>query len=540
MSTYSSTALDCEVLVVGAGPVGLATALSLSHQGVVVRIVDEMPLRHVNARASSIHARTLELLAPFGVSDRIAAYAHPIRQMRFFDQFGEEVYCRVLRAVDSQYPPHQNLQQWHIEWMLAEQLLARQVPIEPSTRCTGFVQDGESVVVELKTEKGKSNLRSRFLIGADGAKSTIRKAAEYQMIGEDYPERWIGAELVVAQSEVKTAVHALYTEKRFAFTLPLDSGLMFFATLAEGELPEARPGPAATSDVLNLYHASFGMHPALAADVIGVAWSGHFRMHRCCVPDFRNGRVFLAGDAAHLVSAAGGFGMNAGIQDGINLAWRLAAHLRLNVDASILQGYNVDRQEMFEQISALSDKTHQMMVSRDANALRRPELKAIDVMAAADRQVSEVGLAYSRDSMWRDESSVGVLRAGMRVPATADLASGDGSSRTWASLYDGFNWTLIIAVPDRTAIRTDFIRRADLATLVWLNGRVRLVVAAGDAFAWNFPRPTLYIIRPDGYVAFRCDSAPGSLPDLNLLVNWLMVNFGGPLVSKDLSKSLSG
>ena len=520
---------DCEVLVVGAGPVGLAAALSLTAQGVDVRIVDDMPARHATARASAIHARSLELLAPFGVADRIAAYAQPIRQVLFFDADGREVYRRELRALDSQYPAQQNLQQWHAEWIIAEQLQARGVIVEASTRCTGLVQEDEGVVALLDTPDGPATLRCRYLVGADGARSTVRKACGTSMVGKDYPERWIGGELEIEHTDVITEVQALFTAERFAFSLPLDGGLMFFATLRDGEYPDSRPGPADPEHVLALYRSSFGAHPHLAARVRGVAWTGHFEMHSCCVPDFRIGRVFLAGDAAHLVSAAGGYGMNGGIQDGINLAWRLAARLRLGADAAILDGYNVDRQEMFAEINAMSDRTHQMMVGRDAEALLKPELRTPEFMAQADRAVGEVGLAYTRDRMLRDEAQTGVIRAGMRVPPTADFASGEGASRSWAGLYDGFNWTLVLAVPDRKALRTADIRRFDLAALVWLSGRVRLVVAAGDAFAWNAPRPTLYVVRPDGYVAFRCDADQGHLPQVERLTDWLIANFAGNL-----------
>jgi len=363
----------------------------------------------------------------------------------------------------------------------------------------------------------------------------VRKACGTAMAGTDYPERWIGGEIEIEHTEVSTEVHALFGAERFAFKLPLDGALMFFALLREDEYPDARPGPADPDHVLAIYDATFGAYRHLASRVKGVAWSGHFKMHSCCVPEFRIGRVFLAGDAAHLVSAAGGYGMNCGIQDGFNLAWRLAAHLRLNADVSILEGYDVDRQEMFEYINAMSDGTHRMMVGRDVEALRNPELRSPDFMAAADRAVGEVGLAYVRDSMWRDEAVDGAVRAGMRVPPTADFASGEGAQRSWAGLYDGFNWTLVLAVPDRTALRTADIRRLDLAALVWLNGRVRLVVAAGDAFAWNAPRPTLYVVRPDGYVAFRCDADPGHLPDVNRLTAWLIETFAGSLAARRAS-----
>lgn len=527
MSTF-----DCEVLVVGGGPVGLATALSLAVQGVNVRIIDDMPARHATPRASAIHARTLELLAPLGVADRMAAYAQPIRQALFFDQQGSEVFRRELRAVDSPYPAQQNLQQWHTEWILAEQLQARGINIESSTCCTGLVQDADGVLVTVETERGASEVRCRYLVGADGARSTVRRTCETRMEGKDYPELWIAGELEIEHADVITEVIALYGSERFTLQLPLDGGLMFFAIVRDGEFPEAKPGPADPADVLAMYNSTFGSHAHLASRVTRVAWGGFFEMHSCCVPDFRIGRVFLAGDAAHLVSAAGGYGMNCGIQDGLNLAWRLAAHLRLDADASILDGYNVDRQEMFGHIDALSDAAHKMMVNNDTEPLKSPALRLPSFMEAADRAVGEVGLSYSRDRMWRDESHSGSLRAGMRVPFTADLASGEGASRHWSGIFDGFNWTVVLAVPDRKAVRTADIRKFDLASLVWLNGRVRIVVAAGDAFAWNAPRPTLYVIRPDGHVAFRCDAEPGKLPDVLRLTAWLTDNFAGPLVNR--------
>jgi hypothetical protein len=184
---------------------------------------------------------------------------------------------------------------------------------------------------------------------------------------------------------------------------------------------------------------------------------------------------------------------------------------------------------MFELISGISHRTHQVMVGNKPDMLSDPQLRSVEGMAAADRAASEINLSYTRDRMWRDEAESGPYRAGMRMPPTADFASGEGASRPWASVYDGFNWTLILTVPDRTAVRTAYIRQLDLAALVWLNARVRLVLAVGDAFAWNAPRPTLYVVRPDGYIAFRCDAAAGQLPDVNRLSAWLIENFAGSL-----------
>jgi 2-polyprenyl-6-methoxyphenol hydroxylase-like FAD-dependent oxidoreductase len=526
-----TTGFDCEVLVVGAGPTGLSAALSLAVQGVDVRIVDDKPARHTTARASNIHARTLELLAPLGVADRILAYAQPVRSITFFDRDGVEVLRRQPQPVDSQFPPLQNLQQWHVEWVLAEQLVARGVTIQAGTSLTGLTQTADGVVATVGTQDGPAEIRCRYLVGADGARSAVRHACGTRMVGTDYPERWIGGEIELEDPQQSTGIRALFTDDRVALSFPLDSGFLFFATLRDDEWPDSKPGPVDAARVLQVHDASFGAHPHLSARALRVPWTGQFVMHSCCVPDYRINRVFLAGDAAHLCSAAGGFGMNAGIQDAINLAWRLAAHLRLEIDESILDGYNTDRREMFAIIQAASDRAHQMMVGRNAAALRdNTVIRSMAGMAAADREVGEVAFVYRNDRMWRDEAESGSFRAGMRVPPLADFSGGEGAPRPWSGIYDGFNWTVVLAVPDRTAVRTGYIRQIDLAALVWLKARVRIVVAVGDAFAWNAPRPTIYLVRPDGYIAFRCDADPESLPDVRCLSTWLGDCFGAGLL----------
>lgn len=522
---------ECDVLVVGAGPTGLTAALALSAQGVRVRIVDDAPIRHQTARASAIHARTLELLAPLGVSDRIVAYAQPIRAARFFDASGNEIQRRTPQPIDSPYPALQNLQQWHVEWILAEQLLARGVPVQADTRFLHLTQDATSVSATLQTAAGEQVIRARYLIGADGARSAVRHALGLQMVGHDYPERWIAGELDIEDTRVQTETRVLFDAERVALCFPLDAGFLFFATLTEDEFPDATPGAMPADSVLQIFRSSFGRHPALSARVTGVPWTGLFRMHSCVVPDYQRGRVLLAGDAAHLQSAAGGFGMNAGIHDAINVAWRLAAHLRLGAPAGILTGYSIDRREMFNAVNAASDAAHRMLVGRDPRALAGSHAPLPSpAMAAADRETGEVAFAYREDSMWFDAGAPGMLRGGMRVPLTADLSSGDGSARPWSAIYDGVNWTVILAVSDRTAVRTRYLRQLDMVALTWLNARARLVVAAGDAYRWNAPRPTLYLVRPDGYVAFRSDAEAGSLPDIPLLAAWFARHFGADLV----------
>jgi hypothetical protein len=119
----------------------------------------------------------------------------------------------------------------------------------------------------------------------------------------------------------------------------------------------------------------------------------------------------------------------------------------------------------------------------------------------------------------------------MRMPPGADMCNGDGGPRPWSSLYDGRNWTFVLAVADRTQAQATYLRQLDMVGLTWLNARTRFVLCVGDVFAWNAPRPTLYVIRPDGYVAFRLDADPDTLPEISTLSGWLAATLGGSLLA---------
>ncbi len=527
---------DCEVLVVGAGPTGLAAALALAAQGVHVSIIDESATRHREARASAVHARTLELLAPYGVADRIVAYANPVHDVRFFDVTGREIMRRSPRAIDSQYPALQNVQQWRTEALLEDALRARGVEVARGARFVSLAQDESGVEVVIATSLGKERMRASFVVAADGAHSAVRHALGLHMEGSDYPERWIAGELEVAEGRTSTESSILFEPDRVSLQFPLDHGRLFFATLKDDELPGQSRGAVAPEEVARVYHAGFGRHAHLGAEVRAVPWSSMFAMHQCTVPDYRVGRVLLAGDAAHLCSAAGGNGMNAGIGDAMNLAWRLAACLRAEANDSILDGYTLDRHEHFEHVNASSDAAHRLLVAHDPAcfSLGAPRgLRAIlsRVLAHepmgptdADRELGETSFAATRDPAYVDHAAnpaSGRLRAGMRVPPLADCSVGFGAPRPWCSVFDAVHWTLLLAVPSRDLIRVRDVEALDALVLPRLRGRVRTVVAAGEAFAWNAPRWTISLVRPDGVVAYREDGAPGSFPDGGRLSQWL-------------------
>gem|GEM_PF-802415 len=526
----------CEVLVVGAGPTGLTAALALTAQGVRVAIVDEASTRHREARASAVHARSLELLAPYGVADRIEAYASPVHDVRFFDWTGREIMRRSPRAIDSQYPALQNVQQWRTEQLLEEELNARGVMVQRDVRFVSLSQDAHGVEVEVVTTGGPCSLRAAFVVAADGAHSAVRHTLGLSMQGSDYPERWIAGELEVGEGRPSTESLILFEPDRVSLQFPLDRGRLFFATLKDDELVGRSRGRVDPEEVARVYQSGFGRHAHLGADIAAIPWSSLFTMHQCTAPEYQQGRVFLAGDAAHLCSAAGGNGMNAGIGDAINLAWRLAAHLRIGADTSIFEGYSLDRREHFEHVNASSDAAHRLLVAHDPEcfqlgaprglraAFARLFMHAPATPTLADRELGETSIASVRDPAYVNrvaDPALGTMHAGMRIPPLTDCSVGFGSPRPWCALCDGFHWTVLIAVASRDDVRAKHVALFDALASSRLRGRVRTIVATADAFSWNAPRPTIYLVRPDGVVAYREDCAPSGIPSPQGIAVWL-------------------
>jgi 2-polyprenyl-6-methoxyphenol hydroxylase-like FAD-dependent oxidoreductase len=524
-------------------------ALALAHQGVDVRIVDSAPSLHREARASALHARTLEVLAPLGVSERLSAHAHAVHRVRFFGPDAREILCRTLGAIDSPYPPMQNLEQWRTEALLADQCAARGVLVERSSEFLRAEQGATGVVSWIAREGRESALRARFLVGCDGARSAVRRSLGVRLeeTGSvaagashgDYPERWIAGELRLAGDGLGREARILFETDRVALEFPLHGGALFFATLRDDEIPGTTHGAVDPGEVHRVYGRAFGRHAALRGEIASVPWSSAFAMHHCAAREYRSGRIFLAGDAAHLTSAAGGSGMNAGLQDAVNLAWRLAAHLRMGVAERILDGYSVDRHEAFEAIDARSDAAHRLLVAHDPNAFSGARPGGLRALVArflspapegagdADRELAETSDRLARHASFVDlvrpnagSSATGAVRPGMRVPPLADFSMDRGGPRPFSALFDGLHWTLVVAVESTELAPAAEVAALDALAVARLSGRVRTVVAAGDAFRWNAPNPTVFAVRPDGIMAFRADSECGRLPSPSLLAEW--------------------
>ncbi|MEU8433087.1 FAD-dependent monooxygenase [Streptomyces sp. NPDC029216] len=355
-----------DVLVVGAGPVGLTAAVELRRRGVDCRIVDRLPARLPYAKAVGIQPRTLELWDRMGlVSDALDA-AVPLRgQLLYVD--GEE-----REPLRMELPPEvpygfAALPQYETERILEDFLARFGTGIERSTELVSFTQDDDGVNVLLTGPGGEEELRTRYLVGCDGAHSTVRKGLGLRFEGGAFPEEYMLADVEVGwdlpYGYTVRAVHHDADGKvdDVLVCIPLPGpGRYRMSMLVPPEL-SAAAAPAAGDGVA---HGLEGARAPALADVQAVLdrmsprpvtasalrWSSVFRISHRLVDRYSDGRVFVAGDAAHIHPPTGAQGMNTGIQDAWNLAWKLALAVGGSAHPRLLASYDAERRPVGEEV----------------------------------------------------------------------------------------------------------------------------------------------------------------------------------------------
>jgi 2-polyprenyl-6-methoxyphenol hydroxylase-like FAD-dependent oxidoreductase len=501
------------VLVAGAGPAGLALALQAHAHGAAVRIIDRRPEAGRPSRALILHARTLEVLRPLGVTQALLARADiaPAADLRLGSRV-VRVTLGDLALPDTAFPHLSLVRQMDVERVLAQALTDRGVTVERGTELAAVREEPGGVRAVLRSTAGAEEARFGFAAGCDGPASTVRAQAGLGWTGRLYP-----VEIVLADAELDGDL-----PDDAAQVVAGRSGLMFAFRLGERatwRLLGTRPvtservvpgsfGPAVSATDLQAMIDAAG----LGARVTDLVWSARVRVQRRVAGRFRRGRLFLAGEAAHAYSPATGQGMNAAIQDGANLGWKLAfAAARPGGHEPLLDSYDLERRPVARQLLALTNLAFwaEAATGPVPSALRArlaplagPLLPALAsqrrMVAAGIRLVSQLDVSY-RGSPLSVEGTPhrrGGPLAGDRLPDR--LVRVDGRE---IRLHD------LLARPGvHVLLDRDAAWPGDLA----LGGSVHVYRLT------SVPGRGLIAVRPDGHVGFRSATA-----EVRQLTAWL-------------------
>ena len=507
------------VLIVGAGPTGLTAALELSRLGVPVRLIEQRTAPGTTSRALAVQARTLELLVPRGVGEAMLALGNRAWAATLYDS--EKQLAQVnLRDIPSAYNFILLLAQSETERLLREQVARQGVAVEWGTELAGFAQTEAGVQVVLRGPGGQlQELAAAYLLSAEGAHSLVRHTLGLAFPGQSLPQHYALADLHLDGDLPADELSIFLGQQGLVAVFPMSNRR--FRLIATD--PDAATDTApALPELQRLYDAG-SCRPARLRDLV---WSSRFRINSRVVSQLQVGRVLLGGDAAHVHSPAGGQGMNTGIQDMVNLGWKLALVWHGQAPAALLGTYAQDRLPVIRGVVNTTEKatdafnsTNPLVHTLLTHALPLL-LSSSFVQHKGTGVLSQVAANYRSSDLSQTHHASGQLHGGDRLPYLDVQAAGPGAVPLYA-LLDPSRLTLLHTGPH--PLPADWL--AQLHPWQAQLG-VQSVAPAAEAtvpFAEAFGSgEALVLVRPDAYAAVvaRADAA-GRATVLAWLQHWL-------------------
>jgi 2-polyprenyl-6-methoxyphenol hydroxylase-like FAD-dependent oxidoreductase len=486
-----------DVLIVGAGPTGLVLALWLSKFGVGTRIIDKTMEPGTTSRALAVHARTLELYRQLDLADAVIERGHRVPAVNLWVRGHPEARISFtdIGTDITPYPFLHIFPQDEHERLLIARLQAVGVLVERQTELIGFSDEGDRVIARLRGPGGEETQHeASYIAGCDGAHSPVRETIGTGFPGGTYRQLFYVADVEAAGPPLDGELHVDLDEADFLAIFPL-------AGKGRARLiGTVRDERAVHPEALQFGDVSSRAIDHLKVRVEKVNWFSTYRVHHRVTEHFHKGRAFLLGDAAHIHSPAGGQGMNTGIGDAINLAWKLASVLQDRAPETLLDSYEPERIAFARRLVNTTDRAFTAVTAEGKLAdLIRTRIAPILIPAAAKftvfrewmfRSVSQVMISY-RDSPL-SSGTAGELHGGDRLP--------------WVAV-DGIDNYRPLELP---VWQAHVYGNPNPALMFWCRERGLPL----HVFAWHpkyaeagFAEDGVYLLRPDSYIALAERSA---------------------------------
>jgi 2-polyprenyl-6-methoxyphenol hydroxylase-like FAD-dependent oxidoreductase len=505
-------------------------AMELARRGIPYRIIDVSRSATDKSKAIGIQARTLELFDNVGITAELtAAGKKAIAANVYHDD--SKLLRLTFAELESPYPYILMLPQNETEAILIDHIERLGGTVEREVKLKTFVEDSEGVTATLEHADGTTeSVRTPWLIGCDGAHSTVRHLLNQPFLGEEFEEGFQLADVkilwLLKDDEIYIFVHGGWLLAAF----PLPDGRHRLIADVPPEL-----APVGENPTLEDWQRLLDERLPVRATLSDPHWTANYRIHRRLVTKLKVGRAFLVGDSAHIHSPAGAQGMNTGIQDAFNLAWKLAAVVKGTAKESLLDSYHDERYPVEKSVLAATDLPLHVLgltnpIAQAARDRFMPLLAGLEVVQQKVRGViSELAVQYSGSAIVEENALGGGPKAGERAPMGAYQDS-DGSQHQLFDLLGGPAHKLLIFEPIKPeSNQTELNSAITSAAMQYFGDQIKIIIfpsaqeknkdseAAGhhDSHGtlherYAARRGAVYLIRPDGYIGFRCPLATAS------------------------------
>lgn len=481
------------VLIVGAGPTGLNLALWLTRLGIRVRIIDKIAEAGTTSRAIAVVPRTLEFYRQLGIAEDLVAGGHKVPGINFWVKGSKQAHVPMGNMGEglTPFPFMLCYSQDEHERLLVQRLEELGVSVERRTTLASFVQTEKSVQASLQREDGSNETcEATYLAGCDGASSMVRQTLGTGFPGGTYSALFYVADVIANGPAVNGEININLDEADFIAIFPLmgQNRIRLVGTVRNDSIEDKHQ--------LTFEDVSDRVIRSMKFTIEKVNWFSTYRVHHRVASRFREGRVFLLGDAAHVHSPVGGQGMNTGIGDAVNLAWKLADVLNGQADQRLLESYEPERIEFARRLVATTDRVFTLVTNQSSSAqFGRMQIaprilpllfKVSTVRRFLFRTMSQIIINYRKSPL--SDGAAARVRGGDRLP-WIEIAPGKDNFAPLTSL----KWQVHVCGNPSTGLET-----------VCAKLGLRL-----HAFEWQpkmnqagLVQDAIYLVRPDGYIAF--------------------------------------